>query len=121
MSYTRVIPRDLFNEANLLKCLGHLYIMLESQPPGQAQFDVEDLPAFEIEQDESDGSIHVANLPFSVGARKARLSRPLNSRADWPLYLSLPDDPDFEPFPVFEKTGFFTDDMLNFMQGKTNG
>jgi hypothetical protein len=29
MGYTRVIPRDLFNEANLLKCIGGLYIALE--------------------------------------------------------------------------------------------
>lgn len=26
MTYRRVIPRDLFNEADLLKCLGRLYI-----------------------------------------------------------------------------------------------
>lgn len=114
MSYVRVIPRDLFNEASLLKCLGHLQIMLETTP-GDAKFEVEDVPMFDIRQDESDGSIHVANLPFSVGGRTVHLSRPLNSRNSWPLNLSVPDEPDFEPFRVFEETGFFTESMLNFM------
>lgn len=29
MSYFRVIPRDLFNEASLLKCYGRLAILLD--------------------------------------------------------------------------------------------
>ena len=29
MSYPRVIPRDLFNEASLLKCYGQVYLKLE--------------------------------------------------------------------------------------------
>ena len=29
MTYRRVIPRDLFNEGNLLKCLGKLYVQAE--------------------------------------------------------------------------------------------
>ena len=117
MAYVRVIPRDLFNEASLLKCLGHLYILLETKS-SNAKFDVEDLPVFDIQQDESDGSISVANLPFSVGGRRVHLSRPLNSRGSWPLFLSLPDDPDFEAIRVFEETGFFTDDMLNFINAR---
>ncbi len=31
--YARVIPRDLFNEANLLKCFGNLYLRLEVFEP----------------------------------------------------------------------------------------
>ncbi len=30
MTYKRVIPRDLFNEANLLKCYGALWIALDN-------------------------------------------------------------------------------------------
>lgn len=119
MSYVRVIPRDLFNEASLLKCLGHLYIALErTRSDSDAKFDVEDLPVFDIEQDENDGSISVANLPFSIDGRKVHLSRPLNARAAWPLYLSRPDDPDFDPILVFDDTGFFTDDMLNLINAR---
>jgi hypothetical protein len=118
MSYVRVIPRDLFNEADLLKCLGHLCIMLETTR-SNAKFDVEDAPVFDIRQDESDGSIHVANLPFSVDGRSVHLSRPLNSRSPWPLYLSRPDEPDFEPIRVFEQTGFFSDAMQELIKAKT--
>lgn len=35
MTYLRVIPRDLFNEAKLLKCLGKLY--LEAEKSGGAR------------------------------------------------------------------------------------
>jgi hypothetical protein len=117
MSYVRVIPRDLFNEANLLKCLGHLYILLETTR-SKAKFDVEGVPVFDVRQDNNDGSIYLANVPFSVDGRSVHLSRPLNSRDQWPLYLSIPEDPDFEPFEVFESTGFFSEAMLNFIEAR---
>jgi len=43
MSYTRVIPRDLFNEANLLKCYGQIYIEVErmSLPDPRAYVEIE--------------------------------------------------------------------------------
>ena len=116
MSYIRVIPRDLFNEASLLKCLGKLYILVENTTDRSAKFDVEDVPAFEIQQDENDGSIYVANLPFSVSGRRVHLSRPLNSREPWPLYLSLPEDPDFDTIAVFDETGNLSPDIHSLIE-----
>ncbi len=58
MAYLRVIPRDLFNEGNLLKCLGRIYINLESLPGISAEL-VETGGPFHIEQNEDDGSIYV--------------------------------------------------------------
>lgn len=115
MTYIRVLPRDLFNEANLLKCLGALWICLDGYGTA-ARFDVEDAPVFDIQQDEGDGSISVANLPFSVGGRRCHLSRPLNSRHPWPLYLSMPDNPDFEVIAVFDDDGGLSDAMLDLIQ-----
>jgi hypothetical protein len=51
---------------------------------------------FDIVQSQDDGSISVANLPFSVRGRKYRLSRPLNSRQPCPLWLSSDDDEEFD-------------------------
>jgi hypothetical protein len=104
MSYIRVLPRDLFNEANLLKCLGALWIAVDGKGPA-AQFDVESVEHFDIRQDPNDGSIFVANLPFSMGGRRAHLSRPLNSRNPWPLYISFPDYPEIDVAPVFADDG----------------
>jgi hypothetical protein len=86
--YLRVIPRDLFNEANLLKCLGLLTLALEQHQGHWASFAIQDdsVSHFEIGQDPSDGSIEVTNMPFMIGGFRYRLYRPLNSRMDFPLY-----------------------------------
>lgn len=111
MSYVREIPRDLFNEASLLKCLGQLCLKCErlqglSLPEGPFQ-------SFDIVQDPSDGSICARNLPLSAGGRQYLLARPLNSRRPWPLYAVLQDDDDFDPIAVFDDEGALTREFLS--------
>lgn len=118
MSYIRVIPRDLFNEANLLKCLGALYIALETVGEHRARFGVEDVDRFDIFQSPDDGSIYVANLPFSIGGIAYHLSRPLNSRAPWPLYAqrSWPGSEDDDSVvPVFDDSGKLSPDFRDLI------
>lgn len=109
-NYCRVIPRDLFNEANLLKCLGQLYIALEASTT--ARFDVDDVPIFDIHQSSDDGSIYVANLPFSIKGHSYHLFRPLNSRNPWPLHLTDHDDADFDTIKIFDDSGHLSPEML---------
>lgn len=106
--YRRVIPRDLFNEGNLLKCYGRLAILLGEIPAWghRAVLGPEDVEAFEIVQNPGDGSLTVANLRFEIGGEPYRLSRPLNARDPWPLYATGPDD---EETAVFSPDGHFTD------------
>lgn len=123
MSYVRVIPRDLFNEANLLKCLGRLYILLEGwENRATLEFEPEDMAAFDIVQDENSGAIEVSNITFRI--KRARgllgqqyaLRRPLNSRHTWPLWVEHVDaSADFEPVPVFTDAGEFTPEMRAFL------
>lgn len=105
MTYARVIPRDLFNEADLLKCLGRLWILLDETRGHNARLgDAEgehDGAPFEIVQDESDGSLYVANVPFRIGCYEYTLTRPLNARAPWPLYIHR----DFDDIRVFDEDG----------------
>jgi hypothetical protein len=115
MSYVRVLPRDLFNEANLLKCLGQLWLLVDGREG--AKFLVEAVEGFEIRQDPNDGSLFVGNVPFALRGLLAHLSRPLNSREPWPLYLSIPEDPDFDVIAVFNDDGSLSDDMLRAMGG----
>jgi hypothetical protein len=112
MSYIRVIPRDLFNEANLLKCYGQLYLKLETAnaPWAELQYDGE---PFNIQQDIDDGSLTIFNVELWVRGRRYPLRRPLNSRAVWPLYLVFDDDG--EDMPVFDREGNFTPEMVEFI------
>ncbi|WP_434716076.1 hypothetical protein [Paraburkholderia sp. A3RO-2L] len=111
MSYSRVIPRDLFNEANLLKCYGRLYINLETADAPAVKLE-HDGAAFDVQQDESSGAIFVANVKLKVRGVARRLYRPLNSREAWPLYLALDDDSEIE---VFNEDGSFSGEMLEFL------
>lgn len=119
MSYIRVIPRDLFNEANLLKCLGRLWIALDEAKCGhKAQFVTEDVPMFDIRQNPDDGSTYVANIEFRIGGEKFTLYRPLNSREAWPLYTMREGDWDFEPVAVFNDDGSLSDEMLDLISAE---
>lgn len=84
MSYQRVLPRDLFNEANLLKCIGRLVLLIEDgKLPGWTYKHAGN--AFIIEQDESDGSLSVFNILFYFNGGNVHMRRPLNARGPWPL------------------------------------
>jgi len=109
MSYERVIPRDLFNEGSLLKCYGRLYILLEGDR--NAAFTTESVSSFDVVQREDDGRLYIENLPFVICGKEYRLTRPLNSRAPWPLYAELANDPDFEEIPVFTDDGELSVEM----------
>lgn len=115
MSYMRVIPRDLFNESNLLKCYGQLALLiLDYKFASNPHFDEPDAQEpFVIEQDE-DGALFIYNLPFYVNDRLYALRRPLNSRETYPLYLSSWDWE--EPISVFTVEGKFTEEMRKLLE-----
>ncbi len=110
--YTRVIPRDLFNEADLLKCLARLWIALDERRDHAASLayvdDDAEGGAFEVEQDPSDGAITVANLPLTVNGAPLRLYRPLNTRSAWPLWCQADDD----DVRVFDDHGALSEEFL---------
>lgn len=110
--YRRVIPRDLFNEASLLKCYGQLFIAMEKLAGNRGCFSQEDVASFNIGQREDDGAIRVQNLTLVVGEHEYRLMRPLNSRQPWPLWAEKIGDLDFEPLQVFNDDGTLTTEMV---------
>lgn len=110
-AYRREIPRDLFNEANLLKCYGKIYIELErGNYPGVEM--VHNGGPFAVTQDQSDGSLYIANVYLNVRGDAINPRRPLNSREPWPLYFWGPNDEEVE---VFTNTGSFTEEMRAFL------
>lgn len=111
MSYLRVIPRDLFNESDLLKCYGRMTILLDgNRTAGFETIHEYQGEPFDIVQDD-DGRLTVWNLPLIVGRIGYRVWRPLNSREPWPVYLECPNDDDFEPISIFDDAGNFSDEM----------
>lgn len=86
MCYERVIPRDLFNESKLLKCLGRLALLIHDGLPYRLTV-LHDRPAdgFEVEQNTGDGSIYCANLLFYLDGQLLHLSSVYNSKSPYPL------------------------------------
>lgn len=103
MSYTRVIPRDLFNEAKLLKCLGQLALLVNERKVGlELIFEREYAEHFNIEQNPDDGSIYATNVRlFKTDGEGIRLFSPLNSREVYPLMFEHNDVTDY----VFHESG----------------
>jgi hypothetical protein len=112
MTYRRVIPRDLFNEANLLKCLGQLYLKLEPGGHNAVLHHARPNEDFGVTQSDADGSISVRNVVLFVRDEIVLLHRPLNSREPYPLYATTPED---EEIAVFNDFGDLTDSFLAFI------
>ena len=90
MSYQRVLPRDAFNEANYLKCIGRLALIRNDQLEGYQYFElVSDLyeefgSSFSRNQD---GDLYCHSTFIRVLEGKYRIYRNLNSRSPYPVYI----------------------------------
>lgn len=88
MGYQRVIPRDLFNESKLLKCLGQLALLLHDGKdirwPLRLSHDNPE-SGFEIEQDMSSGGLYCLNLNLYLNDREVELQTVMNSKQPYPL------------------------------------
>ena len=127
MRYNRVIPRDLFNEANLLKCYGRLWICLDDMNnhgailgDGDSHGVLDDHSGdpFVICQNDTDGSTYIANVRLTVHGQRYYLRRPLNSRNPWPLWCEHPYSDEFEPIEVFTDEGYLSSDFLNLIEAQ---
>ncbi len=116
MSYTRVIPRDLFNEASLLKCAGHLWLKTEGMATAGLRHDG---GPFRIEQEESSGALILLNVRLMIHGRRFVLWRPLNSREAWPLYARDKLKHDAEDVGVFNDDGTLSPEFCNLLRDGT--
>lgn len=119
MSYIRVIPRDLFNEANFLKCLGQLSLLINDglAPEGLSIQHQRPETGFEITIDAGSGDLIMSNMFLvSQNGCRAWLHRPLNSRDSWPLYI-VDWDEDEEIF-VFAADGSLSKEFVDWATSK---
>lgn len=113
MNYQRVIPRDFFNESNLLKCLGKIELIINHvghKIDGRLESSYDD-KSFYIQQNLDDGSIYVSNYEVTLNGVIVHLYVPLNSREPWPLCADYRG----ETYWVFDKEGNL---MTNFGVGE---
>ncbi len=113
VGYRREIPRDLFNEANLLKCYGKVYLEIERLGLQDVKLDHDGQP-FMVAQDQSSGDLTISNVRLMIRGQQCPLFRPLNSRHAWPLYAAMPDGEEIE---VFTGSGSFTPEMQSLLTG----
>lgn len=119
MSYARVIPLDLFNEASLLKCYGQLWLKLENRKHVSFKLTTNTNTggnSFQILQRPYDGALALGNLRLYIRGQLYILHRPLNSREPWPLYLNHPTDPFLDEIAVFDDHGELSREMLDLLE-----
>lgn len=112
--YQRVLPRDLFNEAKLLKCLGQLCLQIHEGLAGNLTFEYLDPEqGFDIYQDQNSGDTYCDNLFFYLNKEIITFSSGINSRENWPLVVNCKEDIYF----VFNKDGKFTEFFKQLIHG----
>lgn len=114
MEYDRVIPRDFFNEAKLLKSYGRLALLvLDRMIPDGITIEIQESgEAFDIRQNESDGSLFISNYPVRVNGRDVRFFSKYNSRDTYAFYASEGE----EEIQVFHEKGYFTPDFIEYFK-----
>ncbi len=101
-NYYRVLPRDLFNEANLLKCMGKITCMVhDEQIQGLTMEHHSTLDGFKVIQNISDGSITLDSVSFhDEEGEPVYFYTSMNSRDAYPLVMQYKE---CEYFPLNEK------------------
>jgi hypothetical protein len=118
MSYTRVIPRDLFNEAKLLKCLGQLALLLHEGkgirwPLWLVFADPE--KGFVIDQNTASGGLFCTNLTLYLKEMEVCLFSVYNSKSPFPLLFDGGNDGEGD---VFNDDGSLSEEFSQWLDGK---
>ncbi len=110
-TYTRVIPRDFFNEAKLLKCFGQLALkILDNQTP--CKIEISDSgEAFEIELSD-DGCLFLRNYAVTINNTEVFFKTTYNSKSAYPFYCEI----DYNDYEVFNEKGEFTQEFTNLCE-----
>jgi hypothetical protein len=109
--YNRVIPRDLFNEAKLFKCIGRLVLLIHDGKTINGMTFTHDGTPFVVGQYDEDGSLTIINIHFKVKRQKLQFKTTYNSKNNYPLYLYY----DYVDYQVFDESGEYTEEFTNFI------
>lgn len=108
LNYKRVMPRDLFNEAKLLKCMGLLIVCIQDE--------ITPAPMSHNEPDEfviglrEDGTLCVVNLTICVKRKPFRFHTTYNSKSNYPLFVEHMR----AEYRVFNEQGEWDEEFIEF-------
>lgn len=109
INYSRVLPRDLFNEAKLLKSLGRLCLLiLDRLTPCKMEYSEPEQP-FKIGLCD-DGFLTVTNVQIIMEGQTFIFRTNYNSKRNYPLYLTH----EYCDYLVFDEQGEFDEEFLSF-------
>jgi len=106
--YPRVIPRDLFNESKLLKCIGRLILLIHDEETPCKMGHDDNYQKFEVAlMDE--GALTITNLNISIN-RKVILFKTIYNRKDsYPLFAEF----DYVDYQVFDENGDWHEEFID--------
>lgn len=109
-NYNRVIPRDFFNEAKLLKCFGVLALkVLDCQVPQGINISIEESgEAFKVKLDQINGSLHIVNYPVSINGEIVEVGTQYNSKDNFPFYCYI----NYCEILIFDEDGNFSEEFI---------
>lgn len=111
-----VAPRDVFNKANLTKCIGRFAQLIEQGELPGLSLTIDDEFFFSSIDSNSGELVTECIVEFdsanNLDVTNAYFSRGCNSREPWPLWLNLEDDS--ESIEVFNHEGELSEDILEF-------
>jgi hypothetical protein len=114
IEYTRVLPRDLFNEAKLLKCIGRLCLLIhDNLTPVPMSFEDSFDPweGFQVALLE-EGALTILNIEIKIKGKPFLFKTTYNSKANFPLYLQY----EYVDYPVFDTDGNFDPEFVAFCE-----
>jgi uncharacterized protein YkuJ len=106
--YIRVIPRDLFNESKLLKCIARLTLLVHDGNNLKAiRFEHDDNPFIIGLMDE--GSLTITNINFFIHDREVIFKTTYNAKSNYPLLCEY----DYSEDIVFNDDGTYSEDFID--------
>lgn len=113
--YGRVLPRDLFNEAKLLKCMGRLCLLIEdNMTPIDMTIDeyaTDGEEGFKIGLAD-DGALSIANLVITIKGAPYLFKTTYNSKDNFPFFV----EHNYCEYRVFDEKGDWDNEFINFIQ-----
>lgn len=110
-NYMRVIPRDLFNEAKLLKCIGQLVLKIHDRQTPCLMGVIETGEPFKIGLND-EGSLRITNLDILINKKKYIFKTTYNSKSNYPLFV----EHDYCDHKVFNESGDFDQEFIEFVK-----
>ncbi len=108
-NYTRVLPRDLFNESKLLKCIGKLCLLIHDELVPVKMGLSDNGESFKVGMLQ-EGSLTIQNLEISIKKKVYTFKTTYNGKSNYPLFV----ENDYCDYRVFDENGNFDEEFIEF-------